>query len=149
MRTVVQRVSEACVDIGGETVGRIGLGVVVFLGVGPDDGPEDVRYTADKVLHLRIFPDGGDKMNLSVVDIRGEVLVVSQFTLYGDCRKGRRPSYVGAAPPEKAQRLYQDFVSILRTSGLRVETGRFQEKMRVQLVNDGPVTLLMDSKKSF
>ncbi|MBP8645916.1 MAG: D-tyrosyl-tRNA(Tyr) deacylase [Syntrophobacteraceae bacterium] len=149
MRAVVQRVSEACVDIGGETVGRIGLGVVVFLGVGPDDGPEDVRYMADKVLRLRIFPDDGDKMNLSVLDIRGEVLVVSQFTLYGDCRKGRRPSYAGAAPPEKAQRFYGDFVSELRTRGLRVETGRFQEKMRVRLVNDGPVTLLMDSKKIF
>ncbi|HOV86232.1 MAG TPA: D-aminoacyl-tRNA deacylase [Syntrophobacteraceae bacterium] len=149
MRAVVQRVSRARVEIRGETVGRVDQGLVVFLGVGPDDGPEDARSMADKVLHLRIFPDGEDKMNRSVLDLRGQLLVVSQFTLYGDCRKGRRPSYAGAAPPEKARLLYEAFVSELRGSGLGVETGQFQEQMEVHLVNDGPVTLLLDSKKKF
>jgi len=149
MRAVVQRVSRARVDIRGETVGRVDQGLAVFLGVGPDDGPEDARSMADKVLHLRIFPDREDKMNRSVLDLRGQLLVVSQFTLYGDCRKGRRPSYAGAAPPEKAQLLYEAFVSELRRSGLGIETGRFQEQMEVHLVNDGPVTLLLDSKKQF
>lgn len=149
MRAVVQRVLEAGVEIEGREVGRIGRGILVFLGVGPEDGPEDVQSLAEKIVHLRIFPDEADKMNLSVLDVAGGILVVSQFTLYGDCRKGRRPSYAGAAPPEKAERLYEDFVREVRRFTHSVATGRFQEMMRVHLVNDGPVTLLLDSQKVF
>ena len=149
MRAVVQRVIEAGVKIGGEEVGRIGRGILIFLGVGPEDGQEDVRYLADKIVHLRIFADEQDKMNLSVEDVGGGILVISQFTLFGDCRKGRRPSYAGAAPPDRARALYEAFVAELRRCGLPVETGRFQEMMQVHLVNDGPVTLLLDSKKLF
>lgn len=149
MRAVVQRVLEASVQVEGKEVGRIGKGILIFLGVGPDDAMEDVRYLADKAAHLRIFPDDQDRMNHSVLDIQGSVLVVSQFTLYGDCRKGRRPSYAGAAHPEKALELYEAYVEELRRYELHVETGKFQEMMQVRLVNDGPVTLLIDSKKMF
>jgi D-aminoacyl-tRNA deacylase len=149
MRAVVQRVSEAYVDVDDQEVGRIGQGVLVLLGVGQDDGLDDVRYLAEKVVHLRIFADSQDKMNLSVRDVGGGVLVVSQFTLYGDCRKGRRPSYAGAAPPQKALELYEAFVEEIRACSLPVATGRFQEMMQVHLVNDGPVTLLLDSRKQF
>jgi D-tyrosyl-tRNA(Tyr) deacylase len=149
MRAVVQRVAEANVRIGEQEVGRIGRGILVFLGVGPDDGLEDVRYLAEKVAHLRIFPDEQDKMNLSVLDVGGGILVISQFTLLGDCRKGRRPSYAGAAEPELARSLYETFVKELGHYSLRIETGRFQEMMQVSLLNDGPVTLLLDSKKLF
>ena len=149
MRAVVQRVSEAYVEVGGQETGRIGRGVLVLLGVGQGDELEDVRYLADKIAHLRIFPDAQDKMSLSVQDVGGGVLVVSQFTLYGDCRKGRRPSYTGAAPPERAEELYEAFVAQVRTYSLPVATGRFQEMMMVHLVNDGPVTLLLDSRKGF
>lgn len=149
MRAVVQRVSEAYVEVGGQETGRIGRGVLVLLGVGQGDELEDVRYLADKIAHLRIFPDAQDKMSLSVQDVGGGVLVVSQFTLYGDCRKGRRPSYTGAAPPERAEELYEAFVAQVRTYSLPVATGRFQEMMMVHLVNDGPVTLLLDSRKEF
>jgi D-tyrosyl-tRNA(Tyr) deacylase len=149
VRAVVQRVLESSVEIDGREVGRIGRGILVLLGVGPDDGPEDVRTLTEKIVHLRIFPDEADKMNLSVLDVEGGVLVVSQFTLYGDCRKGRRPSYAGAAPPEKAETLYEEFVRKVRRFTDSVATGRFQEMMRVHLVNDGPVTLLLDSRKAF
>jgi D-tyrosyl-tRNA(Tyr) deacylase len=149
MRAVVQRVSEASVRIEGESVGNIDRGILILVGVGPEDDQEDIRYLAEKIVRLRIFPDDRDKMNHSVLDIGGSILAVSQFTLYGDCRKGRRPSYAGAASPEKARMLYEAFVEELRRYELRVETGRFQEMMQVHLVNDGPVTLLLDSKKSF
>jgi D-aminoacyl-tRNA deacylase len=149
MRAVVQRVCEASVEVEGQEVGRIGPGVLVLLGIGQDDGLEDVRYLAEKILHLRIFADSQDKMNLSVRDVGGGVLVVSQFTLYGDCRKGRRPSYAAAAPPARALELYEAFVEEIRANSLPVATGRFQEMMRVHLVNDGPVTLLLDSRKQF
>jgi D-tyrosyl-tRNA(Tyr) deacylase len=149
MRAVVQRVDEASVRIGNHEVGRIGRGVLVFLGVGHEDTREDVRYLAEKVSHLRIFPDEHDKMSNSVMDINGGVLVISQFTLLGDCRKGRRPSYSGAAPPDLARSLYEAFVEELRRYPLQIETGRFQEMMQVCLVNDGPVTILLDSRKLF
>jgi D-aminoacyl-tRNA deacylase len=149
MRAVVQRVREAAVRIRGEEVGRIGVGLLVFLGVGRLDAVADVQVMAEKVANLRIFPDADDKMNLSIVEIGGEALVVSQFTLWGDCRKGRRPSFTGAAPPEVAKCLYEAFVQRLRDCGLVVQTGRFQEMMEVSLVNDGPVTLLLDTQKVF
>ncbi len=149
MRAVIQRVTEASVTIGNEEVGRIGEGIMVLIGVGAVDTEEDARYLAEKTVNLRIFADAADKMNLSVLDTGGEILVVSQFTLYGDCRKGRRPSYVSAAPPETANALYESYVRELRKFTPRVGTGRFQEMMRVSLVNDGPVTLLLDSKRSF
>jgi D-tyrosyl-tRNA(Tyr) deacylase len=149
MRAVVQRVREAWVTVGEEETGRIGSGLLVFLGVGREDGPDDVRYLADKIVNLRIFADSEDKMNLSLRDLAGGMLVVSQFTLWGDCRKGRRPSFVGAAPPEDAVSLYEDFVRAVAGYGIKVGTGRFQEMMDVHLVNDGPVTLLLDSRKAF
>jgi D-tyrosyl-tRNA(Tyr) deacylase len=149
MRAVVQRVAEASVRVDGATVGRIGAGLLVLLGVGQGDVEEDVAALADKVLHLRIFPDEAGHMNRSLLDTRGEVLVVSQFTLYGDARKGRRPSFIDAAPPEEANRLYGLFVARLRASGLNVEQGVFRAEMDVALVNRGPVTLLLDSRKAF
>ncbi|NLI81114.1 MAG: D-tyrosyl-tRNA(Tyr) deacylase [Deltaproteobacteria bacterium] len=150
MRAVVQRVLKAAVQLGGgETVGEIGRGILLFLGVGQDDSREDVGYLAEKVVHLRIFPDDEGKMNLSLLDVGGAILVVSQFTLLGDCRKGRRPSYAGAAAPEKALQLYEAFLKELKSTVPTVASGRFQEMMHVQLVNDGPVTLLLDSRKQF
>ncbi len=149
MRAVIQRVFEAGVTIGGEPVARIGAGMLVLLGVGAQDSAEDACYLAEKTVHLRIFPDSADKMNLSVLDVDGEILVVSQFTLYGDCRKGRRPSYAAAAAPEAAEALYESYVNELSGFTSRVSTGRFQEMMQVFLVNDGPVTLLLDSRKGF
>ena len=149
MRAVVQRVAEANVRIGDLEVARIGKGILLFVGISHDDGTKDVKYLAEKVVRLRIFPDSEDKMNLSVHDTGSSILVVSQFTLFGDCRKGRRPSYAGAAPPDLAVGLYEAFVAELRGYSLHVETGRFQEMMTVSLVNDGPVTLLLDSRKLF
>ncbi len=149
MRAVVQRVIEAFVRVGQEEVGRIGPGLLVLLGVGPRDSLEDVRALTDKVAHLRVFPDDQDRMNRSVLDVGGGVLVVSQFTLWGDCRKGRRPSYAGAAEPGLAQALYNGFIEQMRTYPVQVASGRFQENMQVHLVNDGPVTLLLDSEKHF
>ena len=149
MRAVVQRVAEAAVRVEGTVVGEIGPGLLVLLGVGHDDGPADADYLADKVLNLRIFPDDAGQMNLSVLDTRGDLLAVSQFTLYGDTRRGRRPGYSAAAPPEDANRLYRAFVDRLRSSGLRVEEGIFRAMMDVSLVNRGPVTLLLDSQKLF
>lgn len=149
MRAIIQRVKEARVDVGGETVGQIGEGILVLLGAGKDDTPADADYLVDKILALRIFEDSDGKMNLSVADTGGSLLVVSQFTLYGDCRKGRRPSFDRAAPPEIAEALYEEFVLKLRARGARVETGRFRAMMDVHLVNSGPVTLLLDSRKEF
>jgi D-tyrosyl-tRNA(Tyr) deacylase len=135
--------------VDGTIVGEIGRGVLVLLGVGADDAQADADYLAEKIVNLRIFEDGEHRMNISLLDIGGQMLVVSQFTLYGDCRRGRRPSYSDAAPPEKARELYEYFVAKVRAYGVRVETGIFQEMMDVELVNYGPVTLLVDSKKVF
>jgi len=148
MRAVVQLVKKASVTIEKKTTGAIGPGLLVLLGVARSDTVKDVEYMVDKILNLRIFPDQEGKMNLSVRDINGEVLVVSQFTLFGDCRKGRRPSYSHAAPPETADALYQAFVEAMGKY-LRVATGTFQAMMEVELINDGPVTLLVDSTKEF
>jgi D-tyrosyl-tRNA(Tyr) deacylase len=149
VRAVVQRVAEASVRVGGEVAGSIGPGLVVLLGVGAGDTETDADYLADKVLNLRVFPDEAGQMNRSVIDVSGGLLVVSQFTLLGDVRKGRRPSYSEAAPPEEAQRLYEHLVSRLRPSGLPVATGVFRAMMDVALVNQGPVTILLDSRKLF
>lgn len=148
MRACVQRVREASVTVGGEVVGRIAQGLVVLLGVARDDRDEDARYLADKIIGLRIFDDQAGKMNLSVAEIGGGLLVVSQFTLWGDCRKGRRPSYGDAAPPEVAEPLYETFVAAVGAAGLPVATGRFRAEMLVALINDGPVTLWLDSRKA-
>jgi D-tyrosyl-tRNA(Tyr) deacylase len=149
MRAVVQRVSEASVRVGGEVVGAIGAGLLVLLGVGREDVEADVAYLAEKVLNLRIFPDDAGQMNRSVLETGGAILAVSQFTLLGDARHGRRPGYTAAATPEEANRLYELFVAKLRPSGLRVETGVFRAMMDVALVNQGPVTILLDSRKTF
>jgi D-aminoacyl-tRNA deacylase len=149
MRACVQRVSEASVTVAGKVVGRIDRGLVVLLGVAADDVSDDVRSMADKIVELRIFPDEAGKMNRSLADSVGAMLVVSQFTLFGDCRKGRRPSFIDAAPPELGERLYQEFVASVIAKGIHVATGQFRQHMEVALVNDGPVTLLLDSKKVF
>jgi D-tyrosyl-tRNA(Tyr) deacylase len=154
MRAVVQRVSRAKVTINDRTnntwtSGEIGLGLLVLLGVGHEDTEADAAYLAEKVAGLRIFEDVDGKMNRSLQDVGGSVLAVSQFTLYGDVRRGKRPSFDAAAPPEQARRLYEFFVESIRGSGLRCETGRFQEMMRVELVNEGPVTILLDSSNAF
>lgn len=145
VRVVVQRVSQARVSVAKEIVGAIGAGLCVFVGVGKDDDEEDADHLADKIKSLRILNDEQGKMNRSVSDAGGEVLVVSQFTLYGDCRKGNRPSFTGAAPAEQAERLYRRFAQRLRDSGLAVATGRFQAHMEIALTNDGPVTLMLES----
>ena len=149
MRAVVQRVSRAQVAVNGEITGQIGLGLLVLLGVGRDDANTDATYLVEKIAGLRVFEDAQGKMNLSVQDVGGSVLAVSQFTLYGDVRRGKRPSFDAAAPPEKARQLYEFFVEQIRATGLRCETGRFQEMMQVELVNEGPVTILLDSAKGF
>jgi len=149
MRAVVQRVSRAKVTIADGVAGEIGSGLLVLLGIGAGDTRADADYVADKVTGLRIFEDAGGKMNLSVADAAGAVLAVSQFTLYGDVRRGKRPSFEAAAPPASARELYEYFVDKIRQAGLRCETGRFQETMQVQLVNEGPVTILLDSAKTF
>jgi D-tyrosyl-tRNA(Tyr) deacylase len=149
VRAVVQRVAEASVRIEGELTGRIGPGLAVLLGVAVGDGERDADYIAEKVLNLRVFSDDAGQMNRSVLDVRGGVLVVSQFTLCGDARKGRRPSYTDAAPPADANRLYERFVERLRPSGLELATGVFRATMDVALVNHGPVTILLDSRKVF
>jgi D-aminoacyl-tRNA deacylase len=149
MRAVVQRVSRAQVAVNGEITGEIGLGLLVLLGVGRDDTNADATHLVEKIAGLRVFEDAQGKMNLSVQDVGGSVLAVSQFTLYGDVRRGKRPSFDAAAPPEKARQLYEFFVDQIRAAGLRCETGRFQEMMQVELVNEGPVTILLDSSKTF
>ncbi len=145
MRAVIQRVSRANVAVSGETVGSIGLGLVVLLAVGRDDAPEDAAYVVDKTVNLRIFSDDQGRFEHSVLDVAGEILLVSQFTLYGDTRKGRRPSFTAAAPSEVAAEQFASAVERFRATGLNVETGRFQAMMAVELVNDGPVTIVIDS----
>lgn len=146
MKVVAQRVSRARVRVGGQTVGEIGTGLLLLVGVGREDGERDAVWMADKVAGLRVFEDAEGKMNLSVTDAGGSILSVSQFTLYGDCRKGRRPSFAEAAPPGEARALYERFNDLLRAKGLKVETGVFGAMMEVELVNDGPVTLIVDSR---
>jgi D-aminoacyl-tRNA deacylase len=149
MRAVVQRVAWARVLVEGVPTAAIDRGLLALVGVANDDGPSDVQYIADKILALRVFDDGEGKMNLAVGDVRGAVLAVSQFTLQGDCRKGRRPSFDGAAPAPLARAFYDDVVALLRGSGLTVASGVFQARMSVELANDGPVTLLLDSRRQF
>jgi D-aminoacyl-tRNA deacylase len=149
MRAVVQRVTRAKVTIDGQVTGEIGPGLLVLLGVGREDTESDADYIADKICGLRIFHDAEQKMNLSVIEAGGAVLAVSQFTLYGDVRRGKRPSFDAAARPDRALQLYEYFVSKIRAAGLRCETGRFQEMMDVELLNSGPVTILLDSQKTF
>ncbi len=149
MRAVVQRVKEAWVRVEREEVARIAQGLLVLVGVARDDGPDDAALLAQKLAHLRVFAGEGRLLHLSLLDLKAEVLLVSQFTLLGDCRKGRRPSFDAAAPPELAEKLYEDLAQTLAGYGLRVATGRFRQMMDVGLINDGPVTLLLDSKRSF
>jgi len=149
MRAVIQRVSRAKVTVNGETTGEIANGLLVLLGVATGDTNADADYLAEKIVGLRIFEDQDGKMNLSVADTAGALLVVSQFTLYGDVRRGKRPSFDAAAPPQQARELYEYFVEKIRTAGMTCETGRFQEMMQVELVNEGPVTILLDSAKAF
>lgn len=149
MRAVVQRVGRATVAVGGKTVGEIGRGILVFLGVEKGDLESDARYLLDKIVALRIFEDDNGKMNRCLTDVSGSLLVVSQFTLLGDVRKGRRPSFVDAEEPERAQQLYELFMALARTTGIPVSGGVFQAMMEVSLVNDGPVTFVIDSRKRF
>lgn len=149
MRAVIQRVSRAKVTVNDEITGEIGKGLLILLGISVNDSEKDVLYLLEKTLNLRIFEDGEEKMNLSLLDISGELLIVSQFTLYGDVRKGRRPSFIQAASPEKANELYESFVKEARKQVSKVQTGKFQAMMDVALVNDGPVTILLDSEKQF
>jgi D-tyrosyl-tRNA(Tyr) deacylase len=148
VRAVIQRVTRASVRVDARVAGEIGAGLLVLLGVSRADNPESAAYLAEKIVNLRIFSDPAGKMNLSLLDVGGSALVVSQFTLYGDTRGGRRPSYIQAAPPEEANRLYEEFVRSMRALDIKVETGVFQAHMQVELVNDGPVTILLDSEKT-
>ena len=149
MRCVVQRVTEASVTVNGETVGAVGPGLMVLIGVSTEDTDADLKYMAEKVPNLRIFDDENGVMNRSALDVGGSILAVSQFTLYGDARGGRRPSYIRAAKPDEANALYERLVAAWRAKGIHVETGRFRTEMKVSLVNDGPVTILIDSEKAF
>ncbi len=149
MRAVIQRVKSAAVTVDGDMIGQIGKGLVVLVGVAKDDGPADVTHMANKIANLRVFPENDRLLHFTTAEVGGEVLVVSQFTVLGDCRKGRRPSFDQAALPELAEKLYEDLVRALAGTGLRVATGRFRAMMEVSLINDGPVTLLLDSKKLF
>ena len=146
MRAVIQRVKSSSVTVSGELIGKIGKGLLVLLGVSSSDKNDDAKYLADKIANLRIFEDEDHKLNRSLIDMEGEMLVVSQFTLLGDCKKGRRPSFVKAAPPELANELYEQFVKHVRQKGITVKTGRFQTMMEVSLINDGPVTLIVENK---
>jgi len=149
VKALLQRVTGASVSVGGEVVGRIGRGLVVFVGVASGDTEKDAQYLAQKTVSLRVFSDEEGRFNLSALDIKGELLVVSQFTLLADTRKGRRPSFIEAAPPAQAEEIFEQFVEQGRATGLRVETGRFQQYMQVEIRNDGPVTILLDSRKKF
>lgn len=147
MRAVIQRVNNASVEVEGKIVGEIGKGLLVFLGVGDGDTDRDLNYIADKTAGLRIFSDEDDKMNLSVTDINGEILVVSQFTLYGDCRKGRRPNFTSSMEPVTAEKMYEDFIKTIESKGIKTAHGEFGADMQVSISNDGPVTILLDSSK--
>jgi len=147
VKALLQRVSGASVSVGGEVVGRIGRGLVVLVGIASGDTEKDIQYLVPKIVNLRIFPDDEGRFNLSALDINGELMVVSQFTLLADTRKGRRPSFVEAAPPAQAEELFERFVAQARATGLKVETGRFQQYMQVEIHNDGPVTILLDSRE--
>jgi D-tyrosyl-tRNA(Tyr) deacylase len=149
LRAVVQRVKNAKVEVDDNEIGAIDSGLLVFLGIGVEDKMDDIDYLIDKIVNLRIFEDENDKMNLSAVDLGKDIMVVSQFTLYGDCRQGKRPNFLDAAPPDKAERLYDVFIDKINKYDLKIETGEFKAMMDVNLVNDGPVTLLIDSKKGF
>lgn len=145
MRAVIQRVRSALCEVEGEVVGSINKGIVIFLGIGKEDGTEDIEYLAHKIVNLRIFGDGKGKMNLSLAQVKGEMLVISQFTVYGDCKKGLRPNFVRAASPEVAEELYLKFIEIMKKKGIKAETGKFGAIMRVKVDNEGPVTLILDS----
>lgn len=147
MRAVVQRVKNGSVEIEEKEIGKIEKGLVILLGVGRNDVEKDAEYLAEKIVNLRIFEDKEGKMNLSARDINGQILVISQFTLYGDCKKGRRPSFISAALPDKAEKLYDYFIKYIKNYGLKVETGKFQTMMLIKIFNDGPVTILLDSEK--
>ena len=149
MRAVIQRVNKSKVTVDKKIVGEIKKGLMVLLGIGKDDNDQDIKYIADKIVNLRIFEDTEGKLNLSLLDIEGEILVVSQFTLYGDARKGRRPSFIQAGNPKEAVKLYEKFIDYISEYGLKIETGIFQADMIVSIENDGPVTILLDSKKNF
>ena len=149
MRAVVQRVLSSSVKVEDVIIGEINKGINVLIGISKDDTVEDLKYIKEKIINLRIFEDENGKMNLSLMDIKGEILAISQFTLYGDCRKGRRPSFMDAEGGEKAEKLYNDFIEMLKETSLKVETGKFGADMKVDIQNDGPVTLLIDSKKDF
>lgn len=149
MRAVIQRVHQASVTVSGQNVGKIGPGILVFLGIQSTDGKSEIRWMAEKIANLRIFEDEAGTMNLSLFDLDKEMLIISQFTLYGDCRKGRRPGYSAAAPPNIAEPIYHEFITRVKQLGIRYDTGKFGAMMDVQLINDGPVTLLLDSDKTF
>jgi D-tyrosyl-tRNA(Tyr) deacylase len=149
MRAVIQRVKQAKVEVDGRLIGQIGRGILLFLGIAPDDDERDIDYLVNKVAQLRIFPEGEHYFHVNLRDIQGELLIVSQFTLYGDCRQGRRPDFINAAKPDQARQLYQRFVEKCQNQGLKTATGEFQAMMDVSLVNDGPVTFLLESKKLF
>ena len=149
MRAVVQRVSSSKVEVDNKVIGSIKKGLNVLIGISKEDTIEDLNYIKDKILNLRIFEDENDKMNLSLLDIKGEILVISQFTLYGDCRKGRRPNFMNAEGGEKAKEAYDTFVKLLKESDIKIETGEFGADMKVEIQNDGPVTIILDSKRNF
>jgi D-tyrosyl-tRNA(Tyr) deacylase len=149
MRAVVQRVASSSVSVNENIIGEIGIGFNVLIGISKDDTLEDLKYIKDKIINLRVFHDENDKMNLSLLDIKGEILVISQFTLYGDCRKGRRPNFMEAQGGMDAKKLYEEFLELIKTSNLKVESGEFGADMKVQINNDGPVTIMLDSKRNF
>ena len=149
MRAVVQRVTSSSVLVNENVIGEIGIGFNVLIGICKDDTLEDLNYIKDKIINLRVFHDENDKMNLSLLDIKGEILIISQFTLYGDCRKGRRPNFMEAQGGIDAKKLYEEFLELIKTSNLKVESGEFGADMKVQINNDGPVTILLDSKRTF
>lgn len=149
MRAVVQRVTSSSVSVDGNIIGQIEQGFNVLIGISKEDTLEDLKYIKDKIVNLRVFQDENDKMNLSLLDVKGEILVISQFTLYGDCRKGRRPNFMEAQGGEEAKKLYEEFIKLLKTSDLKVECGEFGADMKVIINNDGPVTILLDSKRNF